>query len=124
MGPVAWDPSLLQPLFRDVLPAVEKASLERQKALAAEVGPELVRLVERDGPWPVAATATIVSQGPVVVCNALNAAGVGAEHAPTIALVGALSAIFVHSRMVTAELERQVALLRAPQPQPETPQPA
>lgn len=103
--PVPWDPSVLDPLFRTIVPEVEKLDLAALKAKAAPLGEDMVRLVEKDGVWNPVAKGTIVTTAPAVVAQLLNSVGVSAAHAPTIALVGAIGAIFTGRQILVAKLE-------------------
>ena len=115
--PVPWDPSVLDPLFRTIVPEVEKLDVAALKAKAAPLGADMVRLVEKDGLWNPVAKGTIVSTAPAVVAQLLNSVGVSATHAPTIALLGAIGAIFTGRQILSAKIDE---LAKA---QPTTPSP-
>lgn len=105
-APVPWDPGVLRPLFETVIPEIEKLDVQALKTQAAAIGdPAMVALVEKDAPWNPAAKATVITTGPQVVSNLMNAAGISAEHAPAIALTVAVSGIIVGRSMLSSKLE-------------------
>ena len=118
---VPWDPSVLEPLFRTVVPEIERLDIAALKARATPLGVEVVNMVEKDATWNPVAKGTIVTTGPAVVAKALNSVGVSAEHAPAIALVGAVAAILTGRQMLAAKLDELAKAERAPSTPPPTP---
>lgn len=90
---------------------MERAMVEKRKRRAAEIAPELVRLVEREASWPAAAKAALIQALPACTAKWLNKWGVDAEYAPEVAIAGAAVAIAGHSALVDAELTRQAKAL-------------
>jgi hypothetical protein len=90
---------------------MERAMIEKRKRRAAEIAPELVRLVEREASWPAAAKAALIQALPACTAKWLNKWGVDAEYAPEVAIAGAAVAIAGHSALVDAELTRQAKAL-------------
>jgi hypothetical protein len=115
---VPWDPSILEPLFRTIVPEIEKLDIASLKAKASVLGDEMVRMVEKDGAWNPVAKGTIVTTAPAVTAKLLNSVGVSAEHAPSIALFGALAAIFTGRQILAAKLEELAKAMPAPSPAP------
>jgi len=116
---VPWDPTVLEPLFRTVVPEIERLDIAALKARAVPLGVDVVHMVEKDAAWNPVAKGTIVSTGPAVVAQALNSVGVSAHHAPAIALVGAVAAILTGRQMLAAKLDEMArAEKTAPPPTP------
>lgn len=70
--PVPWDAGVLEPLFRSIVPEVEKLDVASLKAKAAGLGDEMIRMVEKDAAWNPVAKTTIISTAPAVVAQTLN----------------------------------------------------
>lgn len=117
---VPWDQTVLEPLFRALVPEIEKLDVAALKARAVPLGVDVVNMVERDAAWPPMAKGTILTTGPAVVAAALNSVGVSAEHAPAIALVAALAAILTGRQMLVAKLDAMVKAERPPEAPPST----
>jgi len=116
--PVPWDASILEPLFRAIVPEVEKLDIAALKAKAAPLGEELVRMVEKEAGWNPVAKTTVTTTGPAVVAQVLNSVGISSAHAPALALVGAIGAILTGRQILAAKLEE---LATAQQPKPAAP---
>ena len=105
VGPVPWDPGVLSPLFQAVIPEVEKLDVASLRAKAAAIDETLAARVEKDAAWNPVAKATLTTTGPQVVAQALNSAGISAEHAPAIALCTAVASIFAGRTILARKLE-------------------
>lgn len=115
---VPWSPDILRPLFEATVPEVEKLDVASLKAKAAEIDPRLAPVVEKDAAWNPVAKATICTTGPVVVANTMNSMGISAEHAPAVALVAAVGAIFTGRMILARKLEEMKAAKEVPAPAP------
>jgi len=102
---VPWDPGVLSPLFQAVIPEVEKLDVASLRAKAAAIDQTLAARVEKDAAWNPVAKATLTTTGPQVVAQALNSAGISAEHAPAIALCTAVASIFAGRTILARKLE-------------------
>lgn len=109
---VPWDPGLLSPLFQAVVPEVEKLDVASLRAKAAAIDDQLAARVEKDAGWNPVAKATLTTTGPQVVAQALNSAGISAEHAPAIALVTAVASIFAGRTILARKLDEMAARAR------------
>lgn len=109
LGPVPWDPGVLSPLFQAVIPEVEKLDVASLRAKAAAIDTSLAVKVEKDAAWNPVAKATLTTTGPQVVAQALNSAGISAEHAPAIALVTAVASIFAGRTILARKLEEMAS---------------
>lgn len=114
-----WDPGLVAPVFEQVVPAIEKLLVARlgAKAAKAKLPLDLVKEIERDAAFAAPAKAAIVTAGPVCVAKWLNAAGIGAEHAPEVILGTAVASIAAAHFMLCARLDNLVKEANKPQPQ-------
>jgi hypothetical protein len=115
-GPAAvpWDAAVLKPLFDAVIPEIEKADIEDQKAEAAVLKDQkLVNEVAKDAAWNPAAKATVIATGPQVTAKVLNDSGISAEHAPAIALSIAIAGIWFGRKSNMAKI-RQIVESHAP----------
>lgn len=124
VGAVPWSPDILRPLFEATIPEVEKLDVASLKAKAAEIDPGIAPVVEKDAAWNPVAKATICTTGPVVVANAMNSVGISAEHAPAVALVAAMGAIFTGRMILARKLDELKASKEAPPPASPLPAPA
>lgn len=115
--PVPWDASVLEPLFRSIVPEVEKLDIAALKARAASLGEDMVRTVERDAAWNPVAKTTLITTAPAVVAQTLNSIGLSATHAPALALVGAIGAILTGRQILAAKLD-ELAKAQHPTPAP------
>lgn len=115
---VPWDASVLEPLFRSIVPEVEKLDIAALKAKAATLGEDMVRTVEKDAAWNPVAKTTLISTAPAVVAQTLNSIGISATHAPALALLGAIGAILTGRQILAAKLDE---LAKAQQPKPSAP---
>jgi len=109
LGPVPWDAGVLSPLFQAVVPEVEKLDVASLRAKAAAIDGQLAAQVEKDAAWNPVAKATITTTGPQVVAQALNSAGISAEHAPAIALATAVASIFAGRTILARKLDEIAA---------------
>lgn len=109
LGSVPWDAGVLSPLFQTVVPEIEKLDVSSLRAKAAAIDAQLATQVERDAAWNPVAKATITTTGPQVTAQALNAAGISAEHAPAIALATAVASIFVGRTILAQKLDEMAA---------------
>lgn len=109
---VPWDPGVLAPFWQSVVPEVEKLDVASLAKKAVPLGEAIVAKVKSDAPWNPVAKATLISTGPHVTAAALNAMGLSAEHAPTVAFVGAVGAILTGRTLLMNQLERMVAEAR------------
>lgn len=110
---VPWDPGLLSPLFAAVVPEVEKLDVASLRAKAAAIDDQLAARVEKDAGWNPVAKATLTTTGPQVVAQALNSAGISAEHAPAIALMTAVASIFAGRTILARKLDEMAARSRS-----------
>lgn len=115
---VPWDASVLEPLFRSIVPEVEKLDIAALKAKAATLGEDMVRTVEKDAAWNPVAKTTLISTAPAVVAQTLNSIGISATHAPALALLGAIGAILTGRQILAAKLDE---LAKAQTPTPSAP---
>jgi len=110
---VPWDPGLLKPFWASIVPEVEKLDVSSLTREAAPLGPSIVEKVAKDAPWNPVAKTTLIETGPAVTASILNSMGLSAEHAPTVAFIGALGAIVTSRSMLAAQLKKMVAEERA-----------
>ncbi len=110
---VPWDPGLLKPFWASIVPEVEKLDVASLKREAAPLGATIAEKVEKDAPWNPVAKTTLIETGPAVTASLLNSMGLSAEHAPTVAFIGALGAIVTSRSMLAAQLKKMVAEERA-----------
>jgi len=105
------------------VPEVEKLDVASLAKKAVPLGEAIVAKVKTDAPWNPVAKATLISTGPHVTAAALNAMGLSAEHAPTVAFVGAVGAILTGRTLLMNQLERMVAEAKAEKSTPEGSEP-
>jgi hypothetical protein len=99
----------LQPVCRAVINAWEKVSVSKLAKKAAQVSPELARMVEEKAPWNPESKAALEASSPEALAKVLNRLGISAENGPeTICLVAMLS-IGVGQWMLAAEIGEAVA---------------
>lgn len=110
---VPWDPGLLKPFWASIVPEVEKLDVSSLKREAEPLGAAIVEKVAKDAPWNPVAKTTLIETGPAVTASVLNSMGLSAEHAPTVAFIGALGAIVTSRSMLAAQLKKMVAEERA-----------
>lgn len=104
VAPVPWDSSLLDPLFRTIVPEAERLDIATLRAKASALGPDMVRMVEADAKWnPVA--KSIITTGPQVAAQVLTSMGVSVSHAPAIAPVMALGSIMSGHMLLASKLD-------------------
>ncbi len=105
VAPVPWDSTLLDPLFRTIVPEAERLDIATLRAKASSLGPDMVRMVEADGKWNPVAKSTIITTGPQVAAQVLTSMGVSVSHAPAIALVMALGSIMSGHMLLASKLD-------------------
>jgi len=121
VAPVPWDPSVLDPLFRAIVPEAERLDIATLRAKATALGPDMVRMVEADGRWNPVAKSTLITTGPQVAAQVLNSVGVSTQHAPAIALVMALGAIITGRGILAAKLDEMAKAKADSAPAPSSP---
>lgn len=121
---VPWDTGVLQPIFEQLLPALEKWNTEKIIVKAGKLSPppELLAEIRRDAAWPGPARIALASSGPHCLAKWLNQLGVGAENAPEIIFGTAVASIVASQITLHSKLDRIIAAQRqvkdAPTPKP------
>lgn len=108
-APVPWSTDTLKPLFQQLVPALEEASVQRLAAKAAAIDKSLAAEVTRDAAWNSAAKVGVIEAGPQCAAEMLNEMGIGADKAHWAALLIAGGSIAASHMMLSARLERMLA---------------
>ena len=114
--PVPWDPSILAPLFRSLVPAFEQMDIASLKAKASPAGQDLIRMVEQEGRWNPVAKTTLEQTGPAVTSQLLDSLGVSPAHAPMLAMLGAIGSIVTGRVILASKIDEMIKALPKPPP--------
>jgi hypothetical protein len=115
---VPWSADPLRPLIDELVKICEGARVENlaSKAREAKLPDTLCREIAKDSAYPVQAKGMICAGGASVAAKALNKAGIGAENADVVTLLGGLIIIRAQGQSLEKKLEE---LIQKAKPQEE-----
>jgi len=120
-----WEAKMLEPLFEQLLPAVEELSVNQiaSRATKARLPVEMVREIETDAKWSTPAKKALEIAGPQVAAKWLNKTGISAENQPEVVLGTAVASILAGHVLLLRRLDKLIAVANAPtaRPAPEAP---
>ncbi len=100
-----WNPNDLQGFIDSILPEVEKLDIRSIVKAAEKISPALAAQVEKDAGWNPVAKTTLSKSGAQVAAKYLGKAGVPAENAPEVFLLGAIASIVISRQNLLSKLE-------------------
>ena len=113
-----WDPKMLQPLFDQLVPTVEKVSVGQitRRARVARIPEEIVKVIETDAAWSPVAKTAIESSGPQVAAKWLTRFGISSENQHELVLGTAIVSILSSHVLIIRRLDKLAASANAPLP--------
>jgi len=117
-APVPWDPSMLAPLFLQLIPTAEKLTVKQitDRCTKAHLPGEIIEDIKKDAAWNPVAKKAIEVSAPAVAAKWLNKSGVSSEHQHEVILVTAVSSILAGHVMVLRRLDKLVKKTNPPGP--------
>jgi len=118
---------MLEPLFEQLLPAVEELSVNQiaSRAVKARLPGEIIKEIEADAKWSTPAKKALEIAGPQVAAKWLNRTGISAENQPEVVLGTAVASILAGHVLLLRRLDKLIAVANVPTVKPgQTPAPA
>jgi hypothetical protein len=108
---VPWDAGTLAPLFRQLIPTVEKAMVSSVIGKCEKAGfpGVVIEKLEKDAAWPEAAKQALAIAGPQVTAKWMNKTGISAENQPEVVLVTALATLAANHFTLMSRLNKLIA---------------
>jgi len=116
--PVPWDPSLIAPLIKQILPTAQKMATRSitSRAEKAHLPGELIHDIEKEATWNPMAIQAIEISAPQVAAKWLNKTGVSAEHQPEIMLGTAICSILGSQVLLLNRLDKLIKVANEAKP--------
>lgn len=108
---IPWQAGMLEPLFRQLVPAAEQMSVQQITARAekAHLDKELIADVADSAKWNAMSKKALEASGPQVAAKWLNKMGLSAENQAEVIFGTALASIVAGQVMVIKKLDKLIA---------------
>jgi hypothetical protein len=108
---VPWDRETLKPLFDELIPTVERLTVQRftERAEKAKLPADFVKQVGRDAQWSAPARKAIELSASQVAARWLNKSGISAENQAEVVLCTAALSILATQRALLRRLDKMIA---------------
>ena len=123
---IPWEPKMLQPLLKQLVPAIEELTNNKivAKAELCRIPPDLVKEIKADAKWPDTAKEILELSGAQVGAKWLTKFGVSSENQAEITLGTAIVFLVSNNLLLMRRLTALAAAVNTPVKQPGQSQPA
>lgn len=106
-----WQPEMLKPLFDQLLPTVEKVTINQiaGRAEVAKLPSAVVREIERDAAWNDVTKKALEMSAPQLAAKYLNKSGVSSDNQPEVVFGTALASIVTSHTLLLRKLDKLIA---------------